>query len=249
MENPPKLPSDSIYLTWKDTNPLPPNYEWSKDGLVNEKPYYRLFFNTRLKMTYLFDMINDVTYEIPDNDKSKGYMIAFKLLKLYKKSVNNKELSPSVKNDDEIKSYVKIPDNNFEEFTMDEQVLVKDAGDRNLDLLAHIMSINGDWATVDFGNDDIRGVMLNRLRHINKKSANKDKKNEDVFFNEDDSDLLKIGDNVLHKSTNKKGKIEKINLNLGMVTVDFGKDGIQIVKIYTLEKVPNTTSSDEKTNN
>jgi len=52
---------------------------WSETASDEFGPVFILFYNNTKKGVYLYDMNDDVTYEVPYGTKAKGYMLAFKL--------------------------------------------------------------------------------------------------------------------------------------------------------------------------
>ena len=79
-----ELPN-SLTLHWEDA-PLDKkeaSHSWCEIGKFKDKELFQLFYSTPLKMTYVYDIMYDVTYEIPSGAKAKGYMVAYKLFKYY----------------------------------------------------------------------------------------------------------------------------------------------------------------------
>lgn len=84
-------------LTWKDTPDKlkPSNSTWSQDGVrkgisksfndylenqFDDEVVFRFYDDNVNNTIILSDLINGVTYTLPSNAKSKGYVLAFKLL-------------------------------------------------------------------------------------------------------------------------------------------------------------------------
>ena len=65
-----KIPSDEITILWTEEARTP----------IDNKLVFKFYYDMLKGNTILHDIINDVKYILPKDDKTKGYMIAFKLL-------------------------------------------------------------------------------------------------------------------------------------------------------------------------
>jgi len=85
------LENNTVFnIEWKVT-PLkdkPKEHGWSDDGIVNNKVYFKMFYNNEDSKVYLYDLTEQQYYILPDGAKYSGYLIAFKLFKLNKNVIS-----------------------------------------------------------------------------------------------------------------------------------------------------------------
>ena len=78
--------TNAVSLHWEDVpfEEKEVHHSYCENGIYNGNVLFKLFYNTQMKMTYVYDVLHDVTYEIPSGAKAKGYVVAFKLFKYCK---------------------------------------------------------------------------------------------------------------------------------------------------------------------
>jgi len=75
-------------LSW-GTTPLalkPINHSWSEDGKMYGEVVFKQYYDTKEKSIFLVDILDDVRYKITTGQRTKGYTLAFKLMKRYLKN-------------------------------------------------------------------------------------------------------------------------------------------------------------------
>ena len=71
----------SKQLIWSDTNIKDklPNSGWSLSASNDTDVLYIMYYDNNKKGVYLYDIKDDVTYQVPYGAKAQGYTLAFKL--------------------------------------------------------------------------------------------------------------------------------------------------------------------------
>lgn len=72
----------SNLLNWKTMKLLdrPSNYGWAEEAYdSNNNVLFELYYDNDKSITILYDKTEDIKYSLPNGQKSKGYVLAFKL--------------------------------------------------------------------------------------------------------------------------------------------------------------------------
>ena len=69
-------------ISWKVKQVDDVNLDWYEEGvdIINNKLMYKFYLNKKDDLIYLIDVIDGVTYKLPKDQKTKGYVLAFKLM-------------------------------------------------------------------------------------------------------------------------------------------------------------------------